>query len=1084
MTHAESLPADHDARQRIVDELDTTMLVESAAGTGKTTSMISRMVALIAKGRCQVDSMAAVTYTRKAAAEMRSRFQVSLEQAAQEAAGEERARLAEAVSQIEQCFIGTIHSFCARLLRERPIEAGVDLAFQELEPDADAVLRERAWREHVAKLFAEDDPVLLELEELGVQIDDLQSAFSKFVEYPDVEAWPAPAVELGNLEPLRKSLEDYVQHMQTLVPTFPVDRGNDKLMTAYEDIVRLARNRDLSRPVELMEVLERFRSAKAVQKEWPGGKDQGKQEARRWDEFVSSTVEPTLQQWRQKRYATVMPVLEAACAHYDQLRQQSGGLNYQDLLLRASALLRDKPAIRRYFRSRFSHLLVDEFQDTDPIQGEVMLFLTADDPEETDWQKCRPVAGSLFVVGDPKQSIYRFRRADIVAYDQVKQIIENSSGAIVSLTTNFRTCRELVEWGNTVFDQAFPEAADMHSPAHCPMEVGRTGDDTGDLRGLRILGIPNTFTKKDDIVAHEAELLARCIRRALDEGLRVPRSKKEQNRGIGPEAAPGDFLVVTRNKKHLALYAQKLQELAIPHQVSGGRALGQVSELQLLADCLAALAEPDNPVALVSVLRGELFGLSDLELYAYKRAGGRFSFRASIPEDLDGETRSLFEEAFSRLRRYSSWLNHLPSVPALERIAGDLGLIARAAAAVGGNIQAGSVGKAFQVLRAAQARIDSLGDLAEYLTELIEQNVEFDGLPARPHEGTVVRLMNLHKVKGLEAPVVFLADPTGKWDPPVELHVDRTAGQTAGYMAIRGRGRSGKLLAHPPDWATYEQTEKRFEEAEETRLRYVAATRAGVKMTLTVPDNTKSHRWSPWKFFHPYFDGCESLPDPGPRAVPAADNVKVIDGELSAAWQEIQQRWETVGTPNYATAAAKQIAVTAAGLHHHAHRSGPHGTEWGTVIHFLLEVRMREPTADLDELAYAALVEQELDPELATEAVGAVDAVVKSEIWKRATNSQKRLTEVPFVRRVPAEEDAHELPTVLRGVIDLAFSEAGGWVLVDYKTDAASGDRLPELVEHYRGQVRSYAENWQQMVGEDVNEAGLFFTATGDYVTV
>ncbi len=160
----------------------------------------------------------------------------------------------------------------------------------------------------------------------------------------------------------------------------------------------------------------------------------------------------------------MLRVLNGAVATYDRLRREAGGLNYQDLLLLAARLLRDKPQIRRYFRRRFTHVLVDEFQDTDPVQAEVMLLLTAADPAQTEWRLARPVPGALFVVGDPKQSIYRFRRADIVTYNEVKKIIEQH-GEVVVLRANFRSRKAVIDWVNTTFDQFFPAAADVYSPA-------------------------------------------------------------------------------------------------------------------------------------------------------------------------------------------------------------------------------------------------------------------------------------------------------------------------------------------------------------------------------------------------------------------------------------------------------------------------------------------------------------------------------------------------------------------------------------------------------------------------------------------
>ncbi len=150
-------PPDHEQRELIVRELDRSILVEAAAGTGKTTSMVERMLALLRTGKCEsIRTMAAVTFTRKAAAELRARFQVALEKAVREAGGEEKERLEEALTHVEQCFTGTIHSFCARLLRERPVEAGVDLAFEEIEEEEDKRLREEAWDAFAAGLIADD----------------------------------------------------------------------------------------------------------------------------------------------------------------------------------------------------------------------------------------------------------------------------------------------------------------------------------------------------------------------------------------------------------------------------------------------------------------------------------------------------------------------------------------------------------------------------------------------------------------------------------------------------------------------------------------------------------------------------------------------------------------------------------------------------------------------------------------------------------------------------------------------------------------------------------------------------------------
>lgn len=1080
------VPPDQAERDLITSELDTTMLVEAAAGTGKTTAMIGRMVALLASGKCRTDNMAAVTFTRKSTAELRARFQIDLERAARAAKGEVRVRLDAAVATVERCVIGTIHSFCARLLRERPVEAGVDVGFQELDELEDAQLRQRTWEEHIARLLATDDPILTELEGLGIEIRGLGPTFRKFCDYPDVDEWPAEKVPMPDLAPARKKLEQYIRHIRGLLDALPADPGNDKLMPKYRLISQIARYTDIGTAVGLMAVLERFGvlgKTTVVQKNWPGGKPQALAELASWDDFAEEVAQPLIQTWREHRYEPILRAIMPARQQYDRLRQEARGLNYQDLLMKAADLLRDKPQIRKYFRKRFTHLLVDEFQDTDPIQAEVMLLLTAQREAETDWRKCRPVDGSLFVVGDPKQSIYRFRRADIATYNQVRQIIERSGGQIVALSANFRTIGPLVEWVNETFDPVFPAEATVHAPARRPMQIGRTEGSSGDLAGLRVLQVPSDTGDKFAIAEYEADLLARTIQAAITDKHSIPRSQKDLDRGVTSAATAGDFLIITRTKERLSTYARKLQELGIPCQVTGGTSLNEVDELGLLYTLLHAVTRPDDPVALVAVLRGKLFGISDTDLYAFKKAGGRFSFHATIPEKLKRSAVEEFQYAFERLKKYALWLAKIPPVSAIEKIVADLGLTVLAGMAAGGTIQAGSLAKGIELLRTQQAGLWTAANLAEYLGQIVDREEKHDGVPAKPHEVPAVRIMNLHKVKGLEAPVVFLVDPAGESDHDVDLHIDRSGDGVRGYLAIFGEAQgwqSPPLVAHPRGWETLAAEEQRFRDAENQRLLYVAATRAGAMLTITERD--KGNNWNPWQFFKEHLGESASLEDPGERVAKPIKPVVVTSGSVRDASAEIQQRWESVLHPTYATAAAKAISLSDG---RRGVTSGEHGTEWGTVIHLLLETAMRNPGVDLKPLAASVLTDQGLTSDLAETAVQTVRKVMESDIWQRAMASPQRLVEVPFQTLLtPDKLSKVGLPTLLRGVIDLVFLEQPGWVIVDYKTDRAAVGAVPGLTEHYAPQLRTYARVWRDLTGQEVQETGLFFTHPGCYVKV
>jgi ATP-dependent helicase/nuclease subunit A len=1014
-------PPDQKEREKIVKHLDATMLVEAAAGTGKTTAMVDRMIALLDAGKCQVHEMAALTFTRKAAAELQERFQAKFAKSGGSDAG--------------LCFIGTIHSFCAQLLRERPVEAGVDPDFEELDEVRDVRLREQAWENFGNELYGADDPLLDELENLGLTLAELRNAFLQFADYPDVEDWPASAVPAPALEPATRALREYAEHIKQVLPA---EDGTDELIGLWRRVLRMIRSRDLERHADVAEILEQFKpDRKCTQKNWPGGKEQALREHDDWNRFASEVAIPFCAAWRAHRYPTVLKALERARAVYDREREAARGLNFQDLLMRAAKLLRERTEIRQYFRHRFTHLLVDEFQDTDPVQAEVLLLLTADNPEEKNWRKCRPAAGALFVVGDPKQSIYRFRRADIMTYNIVKEIITATGGLCVHLTANFRSAAPVVEWVNKTCRGFFPAAADEFSPGYAEFLVGR--GDAGIEPGLFKIVTPEDLTNQQDIAEHEADLLARHIH--------------------GSKRAPGDFLIITRQKKRLSVYAAALQRLGIAHEVTGGSSLNEVRELGLLQTVLRAVLEPDNPVALVAALRSELFGYSDQELYHYRRAGGRFDYRRGGLE------------AYPVFSRYAEWLASLPPMIAIERIAADLGLLALAAA--GGNVAAGSLSKAIELLRAAQSDLPTAADFVIQLGRLVEQAEQYDGAPATAPVGSVVRVMNLHKVKGLQAPVVFLADPSGASEHDVKLYVDRRQERVTGYLALYGEANvygQALLLAHPSDWEAFAVREQRFQDAENNRLLYVAATRAGDQLIVSL--RRKSPKSNPWQPFAEALAAIPELPDPGPQSPPVQEPAKLTSEEVVTARALIATRWKNVLSPTYAERAAKQVVFP--GTPRLAAVDNE-GMRWGSVIHLLLQAAMQKADADLKALAVSALREADLDVAWADEAVDAVHRVTNSKLWQRAKESRQRLTEVGFVVRLPGEE------AVVRGVIDLAFEEADGWVLVDYKTDRGGVDKLAET---YRSQLQTYRSCWQQSLGQKVKEMGVYATRANRYLIV
>ncbi len=347
------------------------------------------------------------------------------------------------------------------------------------------------------------------LDRLGLGLEDLEDTFMRFADFPDVEEWPVPDAGEGRAGPDRCAQESFSDTWRTCGdsgPTCPPSlepTPSSPISSACRGSSPITETS--ARQVRLVEVLTLFdKNGKVTQKEWKQegrfSRDDARQEGARWEQFREEVVRPALCAWREYCYPTVLAVLFRARGIYDGLRAERGLLNFQDLLMRAAELLRDKPHVRRYFRERFAFLLVDEFQDTDPVQAEVMMLLTATDPKETEWRRCEPRPGSLFVVGDPKQSIYRFRRADIVTYNEVKGMIRRGEGpgkegVVVRLSTNFRTIGSVIDWVNQVFapedapgdDSSgeplrFPGEDTDESPGYVPLETGRVAGSDGSAR--------------------------------------------------------------------------------------------------------------------------------------------------------------------------------------------------------------------------------------------------------------------------------------------------------------------------------------------------------------------------------------------------------------------------------------------------------------------------------------------------------------------------------------------------------------------------------------------------------------------------
>ena len=1072
-------------RLRICEELDKNFMVEAAAGTGKTTSIVNRMVSLVADGTCKIEHLAAVTFTRIAAAELRERFQLALRRRAAEHRDETpdeqaiRERLLYASDNSSRAFVGTIHSFCASLLRERPVEFGVDPAFRELNEKEDLQLREQAWLENISDLIGSGDPLIDKLDELGLDRHLIKKRFNSFIEHRDVDNWPhavPPGIDIADIQ---RQTRDYIDAMRRMIPLFPTARGTDKLMDRYETIVRSS-GKDWARLGNFFNLLERFDTSHGGTQKFWHDKTVAKSETQRWQQFRDAVAKPAMQYWCRVRYQFVVDFLRRAVTVYKRLKMANGGLDFNDLLLTSSRGLREQPELRKYFQSRYTHLLVDEFQDTDPIQAEMILYLTSANVNQKDWQKCAPKPGSLFLVGDPKQSIYRFRRGDIVTYNRVKEIFLASGGEVLALVKNFRSRTELREWNNQIFQEKFLTEADQYTPAAENMVQGRvdaqdSGTSDSHLCGVHRLSV-DIDANIDEATEQEADSIARFIRHAIDSGMSVPRTQREIELGQSHAVEARDFLIIPWGKKRIGVFRAALEVYGIPCEVTGGNAFSGIYELGVLIDCLRAIDDPHNPIHFLAVLRDGLFGFSDRELYRFKRAGGRFAFTSPVPEKLDYELKARFQDATERFKRYQVWLRALPFTVAVSRVAEDLGLIASAAAGSEGNVTAGGLLKAIEWLRQHSFDFDSASDLISFLEELLEVD-ETEGCTALPPDANVVRVMNLHKAKGLEAPIVFLADTTMKYVHPVLCHIDRSGSEAVGYMGITAENGkwATKDVATPENWQGFQEEEQRYLNAEADRLLYVAATRAACAMIVSVGKGNSN-----WSGLHSYLNDAPEIKIPSDQQIQKTSRKLKSKPKPKAkllSSDQIALKWTTAAQPNYAIATAKELGLKGTSRPRWE-TSGDYGYQWGSAVHELLAICTKSPKADLRPSAITLASEYDLGSERVDELLTTVKSVTKSEIWKRAQAALQCFSELPFETSI---KDEAGRPTIVRGVIDLIFEEPEGWVIVDYKTDDLGGNDVTEALAFYRGQLQQYSQYWQAATSLTIAETGIYFTRIAEY---
>ena len=1086
--------SDTEDRRAIREDLDATLVVEAAAGTGKTTEMIARIIASLRAGVSTLDRIVAVTFTEKAAGEMKLRLRTELDRARQAAAGVERDRLERALAELEVARIGTIHGFCADLLRERPIEARIDPLFEVLAEDAAERLFQQAFEGWFQACVAEPGEGVRRFLRRASPAEALRAAGWRLVDRRDFTgAWRRDPFDR------EAAIDGVVAALAELAPLATAARDPDDFLARH--LVEIARwHAELVRreavqcrdydglEVELTKTIGRLWT-------WPyGGRGAlfgegvlradviAKRDAAKalLDAFVVAAEADLAALLREE--------LRPLVAAYEHQKARTGQLDFHDLLARSRALLRDDATVRAELAARYTHFYVDEFQDTDPLQVEILLLLCGD-----------PVApGKLFVVGDPKQAIYRFRRADIALYHDVVARLLAGGARLLHLTTSYRSAPAIQSLVNAAFA---PVMQGGTQASYVPLEPFRA--DVATRPHVIALPVPHPYSEHGKLANRAIEeSYADAVGAFLDwlihkSGWTIPKEDGTPGEPLGARHVCLIFRRFQSYKQDLTQpYVRALEARGIPHVLVGGRSFHEREEVVAVRNALAAIEWPDDALSVYATLRGPLFAFHDEDLLAF-----RHKFGALVPRPQTDRT--AVADALALLGELHARRNRRPIADTLAR------LLAATRAHAGLAVwQAGEQALA-NVLRVTDLarRFEAQG--ATSFRAFVER-LEADAARGRAADALVVeegtdgvRLITAHSVKGLEFPVVILCDPTapGEANEPSRL-VDPARG--VWLEAIAG--------CVPAELRAREAEVRERDREELVRLAYVAATRARDLLVVPVVGDEERPGWlaplSP--AVYPISDqrraampaiGCPPFksdsvldrPDrargvisvaPGrhtpragthavtwwdPRALELgktltggmrqrqileADEARVSSTEsvrAHAAWQQrratalIAGALPSVTVQSVTEAASGAEDETCAIARTDVARGGrPGGTRFGRLVHAILAA------VDLRGGDVARLAEAQ------ARLIGASEAEVAAAI----TSVRAALAHPLLVRAAAAAEVRREAPIVLagpdgvvEGVLDLAFREGDAWTVVDFKTDA----EITDSIARYAAQVRMYA---------------------------
>lgn len=1079
----------NERQHQAVTELQNDLLVLAGAGTGKTRVLTEKYLYLLEAKGWNPQDIVAITFTQKAAHEMRTRVRESLGAKVQSASGDALTFWQDKLNTLNRAYIGTFHGFCQRILKEFAFEAGLSPQIKILGAGEERILLNRAVERACARMVQEGTAV--EKEQYVEAV--LQFGLPFFMRsvsslLPKLRESGKPVEVWIHQSTLNRSLElasDPLGHLRNTVNDLLQSNERQKLTPRGQLFLKeLESHLNVLIPESTDDIRQTVISLERLLSLLP--RNLGNAVRPLIDE-IHEAAEKALAFYTEREFARWLPVigrfLEVLSLEYNNAKRMDGSMDFSDLQINLRDLLKSNPGVRLECQSRYHYFMVDEFQDTNMLQLEIVGLLVGEDNHP------RP-HGRLFVVGDAKQSIYRFRGAQVEVVQSLSKDLKSRNGRILPLQANYRCHPAVIDGINAVFEKLFAdESIDYH-----PLESGRSTIDRDPEIRWEILSVPEADRQV------EAERMAAFIWDAVGNGTSNVEANGEQ-RGL----RYGDIAILMRAMTDVAVYESALRRWGIPCRIAGGSGYYGLQEVQDQLHLIRLINNSQDAVSLLGLLRSPYCGWDDESIY--RLAGEERDLLRHFYE-LERPPQNIQTNDWDRLLKLRWWVQHFLnkrgdiSVAEILRTALDnLGYLEVVCAFPNADRTLANIDK---LLHKAEEFSETagrygLGDFIDFIGELIAIE-DREGEAEVTVDDNAVQILTIHAAKGLEFPFVIVADMERRLLKPEMSPIVVHHEIGLGFKVPDGRGD----MLETPQRAKIRELQRIEELSEMKRVLYVALTRAKDYLVLSGIDCEKDwdgqvKSWADWirmlvplgsEMKEDRFIGGrpiriigEALPEI-PQALPISPEMQFqVESAATVELTSLDEPAEILLKPFVKFPVTGLLTyVRCPRYYYQKYRRSEtagektssvgrsHGAFIGQVVHRLISLN------SVDPIIIERYVRQSVTAIPFNERANTEREILRLwQVYQKSSYANylgKRLSEYEFI--VPLDQ------YYLQGVIDqLLIGEDGQIVLVDFKTDRTAENNMESLVHAYRPQLLSYALAVRELFHRLPSRADLFFLHVG-----